>query len=157
METKDTVSPLGSRENSKIREDFSFLNSRAVTFRSILGLFTNFFFFFFGLSRSQWKFSGQGWNPHRSIDLSCCSDNARSFTTRPPANSIFTNLTLFNEYKCKRPSVVVFHFLFPFPAGKISKCDRQIIADHCQCQLTLLLCPEHKQITLEGTWKTSGL
>ena len=46
-----------------------------------------FYFFFFGPTYGNWKFGGQGLNPHPSSDPSHCSDNARSLaycTTRGP-------------------------------------------------------------------------
>ena len=46
-----------------------------------------FFFFFCGCTHGMQKFPGQGLNPIHSSDFSCCSDNARSLTTRPPGNS----------------------------------------------------------------------
>ena len=43
-------------------------------------IFFFFFFFFFGCSWGMWKFLSQESNPHRSTNLSRCSDNTGSVT-----------------------------------------------------------------------------
>ena len=46
-----------------------------------------------------WKFPGQGLNPHHSSDQSHSSDNARSLTTRPPANFEMVNILCVEDTK----------------------------------------------------------
>ena len=59
---------------------YSFVHSIHRACSDSIGSVDFFFFFFLGSACSMWKFPGLGLNPHHSSDLSCCGDDAGSFT-----------------------------------------------------------------------------